>query len=1316
MLQLTRQARSAWKTGFICTSCRALLASGATRLPGAVARLCAARHYSSPPDQHPPPPPPSPPPPTPPSQQEQQQQKDTQTAEQQTAEQAKTPKRSKPSKRQRKRKARRSRASSASASASSPTTTHQLWRETLNVLKEIKADQRQSTPQTKDAHAGTETETPQTAPASGSSSEEKPGKGKGSSSSSPQDEKTLEGALVMLKKVLRQELRDDAQLVKQTAEHAPCEKAPAAAPKEAKTATTKRQKSLAEALGFAKAKAEAKAEAKADAEPAEPAAEKPAKKPTQEPAKPAEKLSAKASSKTPKSTSKSKPAASSSKASKTLSSLTPLSAVARHAKRKGKGTTGFVVNRIDAAKIELTPIEKEQPPVPRLAYGLDRVLFNPGVYHIRDPRSRVFNFDPYLERIMPIKEFDFEAIKQYVTSSKDMTLIKTAAEHQKKYTGSTSSMTSTLAHFHYLLSAWRPINPCMLSKNFEIDSYRFTRIMRAPAATFLHWKDGTYAIDADKEFDTANILSMLGKSMEKFLTLPKQEFEKYRKINSDQLTEEERNGPESYHYTTLGDFLMRSQLDAYDPRLPGTGMFDLKTRAVISIRMDAQDFHKGLGYEIRTRFGNWESFEREYYDMIRSAFLKYSLQVRMGRMDGIFVAYHNTERIFGFQYIPLQEMDLSLHGQENTTLGDREFKLSVYLLNKVLDKVTKKYPGRSLRLHFETRGEETPFMYIFAKPVTPREIEEIQGATRAKVEEFERQMMGVVEEARALDEEDGGEESLDDAEEHDMDESDGEEITSSAAWEEVMLKVEDELEDEEHGVTFVREAIEDALQESGLLRNAASDETQRYVDAFLEALTGNGRRAAPEDHDAPEPAASGEAEPAVERSAGSGATPSIVPEATEQAEQSSGEPHEYDAQPAATESSSAEEPTLKDLIVKLATQIRAAPSEQRTSLKEREDVIDEDESEYALKLRKIERLLSELTDQPPQGDKAGEGAGSGVVETGEVLAEDGQQVKPTEPSVSAGPTTRPEHAEAKGETAVNTKEAPVTPPKDSAAASPTSAEAAEAGKHSEKEKSQPTGTTESPTARPTESAPIPFPAPAAKDAGEAPATPPKASSQPKSEPEPKAKQAATESPPAAADAPGKAKFPAEERDTGELYGLILTVRNKVDGQYVTRPEKLHPRQRWQVEYAIEEVKPERAHNLYKMVLKRRKNLLYPEDAADANRWREMFSGRLEKYSARGRKFRRREDERLRGQPVHVYGEDEPLPFESVYGEAALGGYGKGNGNGNGTGKGGGNGKEKDDGEEDESPEKEKEKKEVEKAERNEEDDDNRAGRKGKRRS
>ena len=42
-----------------------------------------------------------------------------------------------------------------------------------------------------------------------------------------------------------------------------------------------------------------------------------------------------------------------------------------------------------------------------------------------------------------------------------------------------------------------------------------------------------------------------------------------------------------------------------------------------------------------------------YFDLIKSAMLKFTMQVRIGMMDGIFVAYHNTDRIFGFQSLPL---------------------------------------------------------------------------------------------------------------------------------------------------------------------------------------------------------------------------------------------------------------------------------------------------------------------------------------------------------------------------------------------------------------------------------------------------------------------------------------------------------------------------------------------------------------------------------------------------------------------------------------------------------------------------------------
>ncbi|KAK4899124.1 hypothetical protein LTR27_003354 [Elasticomyces elasticus] len=405
------------------------------------------------------------------------------------------------------------------------------------------------------------------------------------------------------------------------------------------------------------------------------------------------------------------------------------------------------IRTLTARDVKITALNiKDQPAVPPLQYGLDRVLFNPGVYQLQDPLSRTYNFDPYLQKIMPIAKFDFNALKEYKTSSQDVYLGQLANEHGKKFVGSTSSMTGTLAHFHYLLSNWRPINLEMLSRGFKDTMDTFTQINRAPNAIFLRYKpeSQTYAIDADKEFDSANVLMMLGKSMEKLLTLPKDHFERYRRDNTDDpITAVEKEEPEAFEYTAMGDFLMRSQLDAHDSRLPGTGMFDLKTRAVLPIRMDTEEYEKMLGYELFTLQGTWESYEREYYDMLRSTMLKYMLQARMGRMDGIFLAYHNIQRLFGFQYLSMMEIDRAMHGQVDASLGDQEFKVSIKMLNEVLEMATQEYPGRSLRIHFEAASAPASMMWVFAEPMDDGEIDAIQSKAKKSIAAFEADVMGI---------------------------------------------------------------------------------------------------------------------------------------------------------------------------------------------------------------------------------------------------------------------------------------------------------------------------------------------------------------------------------------------------------------------------------------------------------------------------------------------------------------------------------------------------------------------------------------------
>lgn len=397
----------------------------------------------------------------------------------------------------------------------------------------------------------------------------------------------------------------------------------------------------------------------------------------------------------------------------------------------------------------LEPLELGEVNVPKLSFDLSRVLFNPGVYQLQDPRSRVYNFDPYLQRVMPVTEFNFDALNPYITSSQDENLKNLAVQNEKRYIGSSSSMTSVLQHFHFLLSSWRTLNVDSLSRGFQVETMNFTRIHRSPSAVFLRWRDGVYAVDADKEFDSANVLMSLGHSMEKLVTLEKDDYEQFRKSSVPSQPEREPK-PEQYHYGGLAKFLLRSQLDAHDPRLPGTGMFDLKTRAVVGVRMILSEYEKGLGYQIKNRQGTWESYEREYYDMMRAAFLKYSLQVRMGRMDGVFVTYHNVESIFGFQYIALPEMDLALHGQTNRSLGDQEFAFSIKLLSDIFDRVTKTFPQQSVRFHFETRESTAEVkqpvhrMYIFAEAMSEDEIQAIQKSNQEDIAAFEQELRNPV--------------------------------------------------------------------------------------------------------------------------------------------------------------------------------------------------------------------------------------------------------------------------------------------------------------------------------------------------------------------------------------------------------------------------------------------------------------------------------------------------------------------------------------------------------------------------------------------
>ena len=139
--------------------------------------------------------------------------------------------------------------------------------------------------------------------------------------------------------------------------------------------------------------------------------------------------------------------------------------------------------------------------------------------------------------------------------------------------------------------------------------------MTSPGSVSILYKNGIYAVDSgsgaddEAQWDTRNILSYFGTMLENFVTSSPSRFNKLLKSSKTH----QKPKIEAYNFAQVAfslssivhmfdsplqskNFLMRAQLDCYDPRLPGTGIFDIKTRAAVAIR------HDRLNYEVTRIF------------------------------------------------------------------------------------------------------------------------------------------------------------------------------------------------------------------------------------------------------------------------------------------------------------------------------------------------------------------------------------------------------------------------------------------------------------------------------------------------------------------------------------------------------------------------------------------------------------------------------------------------------------------------------------------------------------------------------------------
>lgn len=115
--------------------------------------------------------------------------------------------------------------------------------------------------------------------------------------------------------------------------------------------------------------------------------------------------------------------------------------------------------------------------------------------------------------------------------------------------------------------------------------------------------------------------------------------------------------------------------------------------------------------------------------------------------------------------------------------------------------------------------------------------------------------------------------------------------------------------------------------------------------------------------------------------------------------------------------------------------------------------------------------------------------------------------------------------------------------------------------------------------------------------------------------------------------------PTSEEAASNLLGMTLTLRNKVNGQFVHRPERMTAEDVWSIEYSLVEIPSEtRAKALYEACQTRRKKKLdmplIPEDAEVINH----YLKNLRKLSSKGKAWRKEMDEQDRKKPAQVLGQ------------------------------------------------------------------------------
>lgn len=338
--------------------------------------------------------------------------------------------------------------------------------------------------------------------------------------------------------------------------------------------------------------------------------------------------------------------------------------------------------------------QKVKPP--NLDLDFSNVVNNSGIYPLKSLRKIYKNDELHYYENLPTPDMiEFDNFEKYMKPSEDPNLKKMMKSGNFKFSSSTSGISSTLSHFFYKLTNFKSPHFYNLSDSFKEEPLKFMMYQRKPSMIVLNKNEnGQYSINKNSIFESKNeiILLKMGKYMEKLFTCSKEVFEK-RYIKKD------GKKPESYidegdyfNFVGYDKILLRSQIDcAGKDKFGNDIVFEIKTRAVSPIRYDVYNYFDYLNYELNSLLGKHSSYEREFYDLIRGAFLKYLFQLKIGGMDGAFISYHNTQKIYGFEYISLNDIERRIFG--NCNFSNIIFKASLKMLEETLEYILKDFPN-----------------------------------------------------------------------------------------------------------------------------------------------------------------------------------------------------------------------------------------------------------------------------------------------------------------------------------------------------------------------------------------------------------------------------------------------------------------------------------------------------------------------------------------------------------------------------------------------------------------------------------------------